>query len=247
MKNRWLPFGTGAGRLRLFVFPNAGGGPSMFRRWRGALGRDIDVCPVLLPGRENRLRETAIDRIDDLVAALEQGLAPAMDRPFAFLGHSMGTALAFELAHRLRARGASQPRVLALAGRRAPHRTSHHDPVHDQPDAVLIEKLRELGGTPEEIFDSEELMTLLLPMIRADFTLVETYRPDLARPLLDIPMLVYGGEEDEDAPREELVAWQELTEETLRVTVMPGGHFFLHDDPSAFLGGLFNDLTQFIP
>jgi medium-chain acyl-[acyl-carrier-protein] hydrolase len=219
----------------------------MFRLWCGALGEAIDVCPVLLPGRESRLRETPIARIEPLVTALEEHLSPFMTEPFAFLGHSMGTAVAFELTHRLRAQGRPTPRVLALAGRRAPHRVSHHNPVHDKPDDALIARLRELDGTPEEVLASQELMSLILPVIRADFALVETYRPDLSRPPLDCPLLVYGGADDEDASREELEAWRDLTTGFVNAHVLPGGHFFLHDDRQRFLNLLRSDLETFVP
>lgn len=252
MKSPWLPFGklvpgTGDGRLRLFIFPNAGGAASMFRLWRGALGDAIEVCPVLLPGRESRLREAPIARMEPLVDALEQALRPFLTEPFAFLGHSMGTSVAFELAHLLRARGGPEPRLLVLAGRQAPHRIRDRNPVHDKPDADLIARLRELGGTPEEVLASQELMSLILPMIRADFGLVETYRPDLSRPLLDQPFLVYGGDDDEDTPQEELDAWQALTRGSVRAQILPGGHFFLHEDRQRFLDLLRADLEATVP
>lgn len=252
MKSPWLPFGKlvpGAsdGRLRLFIFPNAGGAASMFRLWRGALGDTIEVCPVLLPGRESRLRETPFTRMEPLVAALDDALQPFLTEPFAFLGHSMGTSVAYELTHRLRARRGPEPRALVLAGRRAPHRVQNRDPVYDKPDADLIDHLRELGGTPEEVLASQELMSLILPMIRADFGLVETYQPDLSRPPLDQPLVVYGGADDEDTPIEELEAWRELTRGGVRAQILPGGHFFLHEDRQRFLDLLRVDLEAFVP
>lgn len=246
-RNPWLPFGTGDGRLRLFVFPNAGGAASMFRHWRGALGPAVDVCPVLLPGRESRLRETPHAQMDQLIPALLEGIEGAMDRPFAFAGHSMGAAVAFELARRLSAAARTVPRVLVLAGRQAPQLPSRRDPIHNEPDDVFLEHLRELNGTPEEVLANRELMALLMPLLRADFELIETYavRTDQCR--LGVPFLVYGGRDDEDTGADELEAWRAWTTAAVRVEIMHGGHFFLHEDRDRFLRQLAHDLAPFAP
>lgn len=246
-KSPWLPFGVGDGDLRLFVFPNAGGAASMYRRWRGALGPRVDVCPVLLPGRESRMRETPFRRMEDLVPALVDGLGEAMDRPFALAGHSMGTAVAFELARRLAGTGRPTPRLLVLAGRRAPHLPSSKDPIHGAGDDAFRDHLRELGGTPPEVLEHPELMALLMPMLRADFELIETHSVDPEASKLDIPFAVYGGTDDEEASPEELEAWQALTRGEVRSTILPGGHFFLHDDHDRFMRVLRRDLDPFLP
>ncbi len=71
-------------RLRLFCFPHAGGGASFFRPWIGMLPPDIEVCPVQLPGRENRLKERPFNQFSPLISELAQALRPYLDRPFAF-------------------------------------------------------------------------------------------------------------------------------------------------------------------
>ncbi len=246
-RNPWLPFGTGDRALRLFVLPNAGGAASMFRRWRGALGDEIDVCPVLLPGRESRLRETPYRRMEDLAPAVLDGIEPAMDRPFAFVGHSMGTAVAFELTRRLAAADRAMPSVLILAGRRAPHLPSRNEPIHGVDEATFIDNLRQLEGTPLEVLEHPELMALLLPMLRADFELIETYTVDDTTERLAVPFRVYGGVDDEDASPAELDAWAHLTHGDSQVEMLPGGHFFLHEDHERFLETLRRDLEPFLP
>lgn len=239
--SRWLPyrFPSPPDGVRLFCFPNAGGSASAFRPWGrdGRLPARVELCCVQLPGRESRLREPPFVRVPPLLDALEEALAPELDRPFAFFGHSMGTIVAFELAHRLRERGGPEPRLLVMSGRQAPH-LPDDDPVHGLPDDELIARLRAYRGTPPEVLAHPELMALVLPTLRADFELVETYRPPEGRPPLAQPITVFGGEEDEDASAEELAAWGELTTGRCAVRTFPGGHFFVHEERDAVLAAL---------
>lgn len=237
---RWLPYRKpqAAPRLRLFCLPNAGGSASAYRAWeRRRLPEGIELCAVQLPGRESRLRETPFRRAEALVEALVAAVGALLDGvPYVVFGHSMGTILGFELAHRVRALGMPSPRRLLMSGRRAPH-LPDEDPVHQLPDDELIERLRDYGGTPPEILDHPELMALVLPTLRADFELVETHRVGADRHRLTVPITVLGGLED-DASEPDLEAWASLTEARCTVEMFPGGHFFIHsamDDVLEFL------------
>ncbi len=236
--DRWLPFRRSLAALpsqRLFCFPNAGGAASMFRRWMtGVMPANIEVCAIQLPGRESRMREKPFTRLEPLLGALVEVLKPVLDRPFAFFGHSMGTLVSFELAHRLAQAGAPTPSRLIVAGRRAPHLPDDEEPVHTLSDAKLIERLRNYGGTPAEILGHKELMKLVLPTIRADFEVIETFAYSQHEPLT-MPIDVLGGHDDEDAPTEKLEAWSELTTAPCQVQMYPGGHFFLHEQPEPVL------------
>jgi len=97
------PWGAGVrldepARLRLFCFPYAGGGASVFRTWRHAVPAGVTVYPIQLAGRESRLREPPFTHVEPLVRALALSLLPQLDGPFAFFGHSMGALISFELA-----------------------------------------------------------------------------------------------------------------------------------------------------
>ena len=121
--DRWLAYREVKphARLRIFCFPYAGGGASIFRGWTALLPADLEVCPVQLPGREGRLREAPFTHMEPMVNALVDALQPYFDLPFVLFGHSMGAAIAFELTRELRRRGRPQPLHLFAAGRRAPH------------------------------------------------------------------------------------------------------------------------------
>ncbi len=225
--------------MRLFCFPFAGGGASAFRMWVQRLPDVFEVCPVQLPGREGRLAEPPIHRMATLVPALAEGLRAHMDRPFAFFGHSMGAAMAFALAHHLESLGAPGPRHLFVSAGSAP---SHHDgaPLHRLADAELVEELRSLGGTPPEILADPEWLELLLPLMRADFELLETYCPQGAR--VRCPISAFGGLHDGRVRRDRLEAWQSLTHGAFTLRMVPGEHFYLGSAMDLLAEGMIQDL-----
>ncbi len=230
-------------RLRLFCFPYAGGGASAYRGWAAALPADVEVCPVQLPGRESRLREPAFDRPAPLIAALADALQAHLGLPFAFFGHSMGAMLSFELARELRRRGNSLPLHLFVSGRRAPQVPSREPDIHDLPEAEFLRRLRELNGTPEEVLQHAELMRLLLPVLRSDFAVNETYvfQPE---PPLDLGISAFGGLEDIEVTREDVTGWSEHARGSFRLRMLPGDHFFLHSARELLTQSVARDLAE---
>ena len=245
---RWLAYRevNPRARVRMFCFPYAGGGASAYRGWAAPLPPDIEVCPVQLPGREGRLREAPFDRPEPLVRAMADALQPYMQGlPFVFFGHSMGAMLSFELARELRRRGQAMPLHLFVSGRRAPQVLEEDEPIHGLPEARFIEKIRELNGTPEEVLQHTELMRLLIPVLRADFAVNETYVYTEEEPL-DIGISAFGGLGDLEVTREELAAWKEHTRGRFRQRMLPGDHFFIHGNREMVLEALARDLTEIL-
>ena len=231
-------------RLRLFCFPYAGGGALIYREWSQDMPDEIEVCPVQLPGRERRLREPSFTRVEPLIDALLPALTPYFDMPFAFFGHSMGGTLAYELAQRLAQEGQDGPQHLVASARRAPQVAAEDNQIHYHlPDDEFKEHLREIKGTPEEVLANEELMDLMLPLLRADFELVDTH-PISTAPPLDCPVTVFGGLEDHDVPRKELEAWSEVTNRRFRLRMFPGDHFFLHPHRQALVHAVAESLLR---
>jgi medium-chain acyl-[acyl-carrier-protein] hydrolase len=242
---RWLAYRevNPRARLRLFCFPYAGGGASAYRGWAGALPADVEVCPVQLPGRESRLREPAFDRLAPLVQELAGALRAHRDLPFAFFGHSMGALISFELARELRRRGEPLPLHLFLSARRAPQVPPREEDIHDLPEPEFLAKLRELNGTPEEVLQHAELMRLLMPVLRADFSVNETYRFEPEAPLAP-GMSVFGGLGDEEVTRDDLALWGEHTRGPFRLRMLPGDHFFLHAARDLIAESMARDLAE---
>jgi medium-chain acyl-[acyl-carrier-protein] hydrolase len=213
-------------KLRLFCFPYAGGGAAVFRSWVDRMPHTIEVCPVQLPGRETRLAESPFNRLSTLVEAAAQALLPYLDKPFAFFGHSMGALISFELARQLRRQHGPQPVHLFVSARLPPQIPDKSPRTYDLPEAEFINELRSLDGTPKEVLEHPELMGLMLPMLRADFAVCQTYNY-VYEPPLNCPLTVFGGLQDE-TDRESLEPWREQTIASFSLRMLPGDHFFLH-------------------
>lgn len=214
--------------LRLFCFPYAGGGASIFRDWAASLPASVEVCPIQLPGRESRIQERPFNRVTDLVPALSSALQPYLDKPFAFWGHSMGALISFELARQLRRENRPGPLHLLVSGHRAPQLPDLVSPIHQLPEREFVRELRLLNGTPEAVLQHAELMQLIAPILRADFALLETYTYTVEAPL-DCSISAFGGLQDERAGNSDLKAWQEQTQQNFNLHLFPGDHFYLHD------------------
>ena len=242
---RWLAYRevNPRARLRLFCFPYAGGGASAYRGWASVLPADLEVCPVQLPGRESRLREPAFNRPEPLILALADALQSHLGLPFAFFGHSMGAMLSFELARELRRRGGPLPVHLFVSGRRAPQVPAREEDIHDLPEPEFVAKLRELNGTPEEVLQHAELMRLLIPVLRADFAVNETYVFRSEEPL-DLGISAFGGLGDAEVTREDIVGWSEHARGPFRLRMLPGDHFFLHSARDLIAESVARDLAE---
>lgn len=228
--------------LKLFCFPYAGGNSQIYRGWPYKLPETVEVYAVNLPGRGMRLREPPITRLTPLVHEIAEAILPELDRPFAFFGHSMGALIAFELAHHLRKQDQLSPAHLVVSGRRAPHLPNTDPQTHDLPDEEFLEELHRLNGTPKEALEHPELMELMLPILRADFGLCETYTYE-ARPLLDCPIAAFGGLQDNDVSREHLEGWRAHTSSSFKMSMLPGDHFYVHTAQSLLLKAVSQLLT----
>lgn len=232
-------------KLRLFCFPYAGGTANIFHAWQASLPSTIEVCPVHLPGRGKRLREMPFTHYQPLVQALAEGLRPYLDKPFVLFGHSLGAMLSFELARQLHRMQLPQPRHLFVSGRRAPQVVNSEPPAHNLPDDQFIATLRKLNGTPAEALAHPELMQLMLPLLRADFEVCDTYTYMAEEPLA-IPLTVYGGIFDTGVSREHLEGWQQHTTGAFSLRMFPGDHFFINTSQAALLPLLLEDLTPLL-
>jgi medium-chain acyl-[acyl-carrier-protein] hydrolase len=233
----YRPAATRSAELRLFCFPYAGAGPTIFRSWGRLLPASIEVCGVLLPGRAFRFDERPRDRLGPLADELVSVFRGLPAGPFAFFGHSFGGLLCFEVARRLHRLGARLPAHLVVSACPPPHLPAAEPDVHRLPDRALKERLQKLGGTPLPVLEYPDLMDLFLPALRADLKAFETHDHEPGPPL-PVPITVLGGYGDRLARPETLEEWGLYTREPFDVRVFGGGHFFLHSDEEAVVATL---------
>jgi medium-chain acyl-[acyl-carrier-protein] hydrolase len=228
--------------VRLLCFPYAGGGDSIFRSWQQILSDMVEVCPVQLPGRDSRITEPLCTEINQLVRDMGQALAPYLNKPFALFGHSMGALIAFELARYVRKEYSAQPLHLFASGRCSPQITNEPFDLK-QFDSELPEMLRRGNGTPEEVLEDPELMELVLPVLRSDWTLCKSYI-FTSEPPFSFPITAFGGLEDHGVPRRYIEGWREHTTGPFVLRMLPGNHFFLKTSRLLLLEAISKELDQ---
>ncbi|WP_312931894.1 alpha/beta fold hydrolase [Pseudomonas sp.] len=225
--------------LNLLCLPYSGASAMVYARWRRKLPAWLQVRPVELPGRGARFGQALHTDLQALARQLADEQRLAASGPYALLGHSLGALLAFELAHELQALGCPPPVALFACGTAAPtRREDYGDTQWREPksDAELIDELRELQGTPEEVLANQELMSLTLPILRADFLMCGHYAYR-QRPALRCPVHVLAGDADR-ASEEQLLAWGKESLGPFELQMFSGGHFFIHEQEDRVLDTL---------
>jgi medium-chain acyl-[acyl-carrier-protein] hydrolase len=210
---------------RLFCLPYAGGGAGLFTPWAKAMP-GVEVAAIQLPGRETRFVEQPIDRMETVVEPIADAMVPLLDRPYGLFGHSMGGLIAFETARRLRRLGHPQPAYLFASAAIAPQ-LPQRPPVYDWPDEEFLADVKAMKGLPDEVLAMPEMRELALPLLRADFAVVDTwtYVPE---PPLDCPIQAFYAEDDQIVRPDQVAGWEAQTTAGFSIQGFPGGHFFIH-------------------
>lgn len=213
--------------IKLLCLPHAGGAASSFFELSKALAPMIEVLAVQYPGRQDRRTEPVLTDIGALADAVVAAVRYESDQPLAIFGHSMGAVIGFEVARRLERAGAP-PSVLIVSARRAPDATSQRTQLHARTDAEVIAELRTLSGTRDDFLGDEEIVRMIMPAIRGDYTAVETYRY-VEGQVLSCPVHAFVGDSDPRVQPGEVHGWAAHTSSAFDVKVFSGGHFYLHD------------------
>jgi medium-chain acyl-[acyl-carrier-protein] hydrolase len=230
-------------RLRLFCFPYAGGSASMFRIWSNALPADVEACPIQLPGRSTRLMERPFTDLSSLIQVLAQALSSLLDKPFAIFGHSLGALVGFELTRQLRRQYGVSPARLFISAGCAPQIPRRGSPIHTLPAKEFLAEVRRLNGIPKEVVEHDELMEIVIPLLRADFALYEAYVYS-AEPPLNCPISAFGGLQDRKVTHRDLEAWRDQTTGAFSLRMLPGDHFFLNTTQPLLLQMLSQELHR---
>lgn len=228
--------------VRLVCVPYAGGSAAVYHQWAHSLPSAIEPWALRLPGHDSRMDEPLCTDLISVAREAAAALAGLLPGPYALFGHSLGALLAFEIAHSLRDVWGIDPVLLAVSARDAPQLSRQGGTMHRLPDEEYLETLdRRFGAIPPVIREDPQMRALYLPILRADTTMLETYRHQEGR-LLDCPILAFGGADDPETSADALSAWSKQTTAGCSTTLFPGGHFFLQPERDRLLRLLSDEL-----
>ncbi|MFJ3928434.1 thioesterase II family protein [Streptomyces sp. NPDC090022] len=219
VRHRPLP----APPLRLVCFPHAGGSASFFRSWSRPLDPSVELLAVQYPGRESRFAEPLVPAMDTLAAAVAAELLAEDPVPTVLFGHSMGAAVAYETLLLLEAAGTTHVRRLCVSGRRRD--PAPRERIRDDED--VIASVTALGATNAAVWEDPDLRELLLPILRNDYHLIDSYRPRPDAPRLRAEVVALTGDRDPQVTPEEVERWREVTDGPFSAHVFEGDHFYL--------------------
>jgi len=229
---RWMDSRIGKKPL-MVCLPFAGGGASIFLGWKQALSKYVEVSPIYLPGREVRSNELPIANMATLIDQLVSYWENCEFSPDVIFGHSMGAALGYELCVALQSKGLQVPKLLILSGHASPHSRILNS-FHLLEDSSFIKSINSLGGLDPEITDSPELMAYLLPIFRADFTLIETWKPS-GIILSNTEIWTISGDQDEQASLVQMSGWSHFSQAHSSSSTIHGDHFFIQKQRTELL------------
>lgn len=243
-KTRWFrDFNPNAtSRMSLYCFPYGGSGPSIFREWPEQIASGFEVTGILYPGHESRVMEPLMDDIVAIAKALLPHIAPRLERPFAFFGHSMGALISFELTRLLSAEHDLVPEHIFMSGAGGPHIVTE-EPIHQLPDDEFLDALIYLNGMPQEVLQNRELLEYALPIIRNDFKACAEYRFMEGEPI-SCPLTALGGMDDPRVKPFHMEEWQQHAPVGFDLHMLEGDHFFLKENQQFILNMISTTLSE---
>jgi pyochelin biosynthesis protein PchC len=216
--------------LRLLCLPHAGGTASSYRSWPALAPDTIEVHAAQYPGREDRIKEPFVCSMQELATQIASAALDLADVPIALFGHSLGGAIAYEVALLLQSRGV-QPVHLIVSGRE-PAEHCKEGNIHVRDEAGIKAELLRLSEANRFLVDDAELWKLVLPIVRNDYRVVESYRPELGRKVSS-PLTVFLGDADGEVTPAEARDWERSTSAEFSMQIFPGDHFFLASQRTA--------------
>lgn len=215
-------------KIKLICLPYAGGSARVYSKWVNMLDKSIEVISPELTGREKRYNEPYYENLKEAVEDIYKNIRLIIDSgPYSLFGHSMGSLLTFELYYKLKEKGHREPEAIFFSGKAAPN-IPVKEKVHLYSEKQILKKISSLGGTPKEVLDNKDILNFYLPIIRADYKIIETYEYKQKNSLISSPCHILYGSED-DIALEELLAWENHTYDIPKFYEICGGHFFIKD------------------
>lgn len=231
-------------RIKLFCFPHLGGSAAIYYQWRSLFPTSIEICPVELAGRGERNEEPFYQNFQELVSDVSEQIIHTSSEAYALFGHSMGTLIAYETTYYLMNRGIDPPIHIFFSGRNTPD-IKNDMFINCMNDETFIEKLNQLGGIPSAIFDYPELVDMVLPVLKADYRVMNTYGFTLQKQKIKSNITVVAGDNDLSITYEDMRKWRLITEGDCSMHFIPGGHFYMENNLNALVGLIKTTLAKY--
>lgn len=226
-------------KMRMFCFPHAGGSAQDYKKWLAYLPMDIELLVAQMPGRAERMQEKLCTNFNELIDSFLTAIIPFLDKPYFFVGHSLGGSIAFEVARAIRRIEHIMPTSMIIIGRGGPN-IQESRPRYNAPDKEFIAYLKSQSGTDEKIFEDVEVLKFFLPIIRNDMMLADTYHNFYQKESpLSCPIHVFFGSKEADITQEMVAEWKYETSSNFTVEQFDGNHFFLHEQPETVIKRIF--------
>ena len=209
--------------------PYAGGSSVVFSKWPAYLDKTIELVPIELAGRRNRLLEPLYDDYQEMVDDIVSMLKSNIDSEYAIFGHSLGGYAAYDVFNTLKANSLPLPQHVFFSGVAVPHLMETEKKYRGMSEEEFIKILKEFGGTPPEFFEYPELLEVFLPVLRSDFGLLETRDHTHNTTPLNIDITVFLGKDEPLTPKQ-CDGWKNYSDKIVTICYFEGGHFFLNSE-----------------
>lgn len=236
MRQKWLinPRPNPKAQMRLICFPYAGGNASSFISWADKLPSHIELLAVQPPGRATRFDEPGCSDMEEIVSSFLPSFVSAIDRPYILFGHSLGSKVAFEIMEQCKKLSLNLPSHFIASASCSPDKVSQLNYRDDMKDQEFVELLKSLNGTPLEILDNREIMSVYLPILRKDFMIAESYSYK-SNSVFDCPCTVVTGDRDYSIEHKSLSEWSKFFSLPTQIKTIRGDHFFIDNNSNDLL------------
>lgn len=221
-------------KVNLICFPFAGGSAYSYSAYQQFAKQNTKIITLEPPGRGKRIDQAFLPNMQAIADDLYLQVKPLLNEPYAFYGHSMGTLIAYLITKRIVREGLPQPLHIFVSGRMGPSAKETEPHIHNLPQAQFRKKLKEIGGSPDELLADNNLLKFFEPILRSDFKANELYKYEEITAPFDIPITVMAGKE-EKISEEEAMAWQKETTRPIDVHWFEGEHFFILDHAAGIM------------
>ncbi len=230
-------------KIRLFYIPHAGGSAVLCKSWQKDLGKQVEVQPLEMAGRGIRFRDNFFSAIPEILDDFYHRLKQYEGEPYIIYGHSFGALLTYELYYRIKAEGMPLPVHLFFSGSIPPQTQFMEKKISHLPDETFIQEVMAYEGLEQEILENKELMEIFMPVLRADFRLLEDYQYQEKLEKIKVPATVLYSS---DIQEKRINEWGKLIESAVDYQFIDGGHFFLKKNSHTTMAAVMARLNRYI-